>query len=193
MLLDAGKLYMAGGNVVSPAIYDVKTGRCLNTLDNEWQKGPRGSELFIAAGQVRVVDRMMYSPRDYIPSRYYAKYLVEASAGDVLIQGTESAMMRVELKGGDDGKPKVIWKDSRFVATSAVVLAKNAVIVAGSLNGQTSDDAPRPVLLALDIDSGKTLWSKPLPAPVENWGLAVDRDGRLILTLVDGRVLCYAK
>ena len=191
MLLNEGKLYMAGGNVVSPGIYDVGDGKCLNVLDDEWQKGPRGSEPFLADGKVRVVDRMLYSPRAYIPSRYYAKYLVEASAGDVLIQGTESAMMRVELTGGEDGKPKLIWKDSRFVETSAVVLAKNAVVVVGSLQGETAEAAPKPVLLALDIETGKTLWSEPLPVPAENWGLAINRDGQLIVTLTDGRVFCY--
>ncbi len=53
-------------------------GRCLNELTNEWQKSPRGSELFLAAGEVRVVDSMMYAPRAYIPSRYHAKYHVQA-------------------------------------------------------------------------------------------------------------------
>ena len=30
MLLTDGKLYIAGGNAVSPAIYDTKDGKCLN-------------------------------------------------------------------------------------------------------------------------------------------------------------------
>ena len=89
-------LYLAGGNVVSPAMYDVRTGKCLNSLTNEWQKAPRGSELFLVEGSVRAVDRMFYSPREYMPSRYFAKYLLQASSKDVLIQGTETAMMRVE-------------------------------------------------------------------------------------------------
>ena len=59
--------------------------------------------------------------------------------------------------------------------------------------GETPEAAPKPVLLALDIETGKTLWSKQLPVPAENWGLAIDRDGRLIVTLTDGRVVCYGK
>lgn len=190
LLLDKGKLYMAGGNVVSPGIYDAKTGRCLNTLKNEWQKAPRGSELFLAAGKIRVVDRMMYSPRDYIPSRYYAKYLLEASQGDVIIQGTNKAMMRVEPT--KEGKFKVIWRDDRFIETSAVVLTKNAVVVAGRIAGKNKGEM-RDVLMALNPKDGKPMWSNDLPARAESWGLAIDSQGRIIVTLVNGRVLCYAK
>ena len=191
LLHDGEKLYMAGGNVVSPAIYDPATGDCLNALENEWQRAPRGSELFLAGGKVRVVDKTMYSPRAYIPSRYYAKYLLEASSGKTVIQGTESAMMRLELSDDNEGKPKLIWKNSRFVETAAVVLAGNAVLVAGRLKGETKEAPPENVLTALDLTDGRPLWTEALPHQPASWGLAVDREGRLLVTLLDGRVLCF--
>jgi len=36
LLLHENRLYMAGGNVISPAVYDTRGGRCLNKLVDEW-------------------------------------------------------------------------------------------------------------------------------------------------------------
>ena len=43
----------------------------------------------------------------------------------------------------------------------------------------------------LAIRDGKTLWTQPLPSSLVPWGLAVDRDGRVIVTLEGGQVLCF--
>ncbi len=42
---------MAGGNVVSPAVYDPSDGRCLNTLDDEWAKARSGETCFSSMGR----------------------------------------------------------------------------------------------------------------------------------------------
>ena len=45
--------------------------------------------------------------------------------------------------------------------------------------------------VAIDLQSGKPLWTQPLPAAPVPWGLAIDRAGRVLVTLVDGRILCF--
>jgi len=203
LLLHDGIVHLAGGNVVSPAKYDVGTGKCLNTLtgkpdkslDDHWkmQRSSRGSELFLVEGQVAVAGDMLYAPRTPgPPSRYNAKYLLQATSGDVIIQGTDKTLLRVDPKGGEDGKSKVLWKDNTFARTAAVVLAANAVIVAGELPPTKKDGPLRPALAARDPETGKPLWAQALPAPPQGWGLAIDRDGRIILTLIDGRTVCFA-
>ncbi len=203
LLLHDGKLYMAGGNVVSPAVYDAANGTCLNRLTDEWQKAPRGSELFLVNDQVVVAGRMLYSPREYIPSRYYAKYLLQASAGDVIVQGTEQTMMRIAA-GSNTAKPKVLWQRPLFAETAAVVLGRNAVLAAGRTpvgeadadgNTESQTDASSTVSLvaALDPEDGRPLWVMKLPAAVEDWGLAVNRDGRVLVALLDGRVVCLQR
>ena len=203
MLLHNDIVHLAGGNVVSPAKFDTKTGKCLNrltqkpdkSLDDHWkmQRSNRGSELFLVEGQVAVAGDMLYSPRTPgPPSRYNAKYLLQATSGDVIIQGTDKTLLRVDPQGGEDGKPKVLWKDSTFARTAAVVLAANAVIVAGELPAEKMDGPLRPALVARDPANGKPLWAHALPAPPQKWGLAVDRDGRVVLTLIDGRTVCFA-
>lgn len=46
---------------------------------------------------------------------------------------------------------------------------------------------------ALSLETGKRLWQESLPASPVPWGMAVDRRGRVILTLVDGRVVCVGE
>ncbi|NIP86745.1 MAG: hypothetical protein GTO03_14770, partial [Planctomycetales bacterium] len=60
----------------------------------------------------------------------------------------------------------------------AIAVAANAVVIA---------DASQ--VAALELSSGKPLWKQRLPATPVPWGMAVDRAGRVILTLVDGQVV----
>ena len=46
-------------------------------------------------------------------------------------------------------------------------------------------------IVVLNLQDGKILWSQPVPSAPVPWGLAVDRDGRIVVTLEDGRVLCF--
>ena len=46
-------------------------------------------------------------------------------------------------------------------------------------------------IIAVDIDDGGVMWSHLLPAAPVEWGLAIDRQGRAIVTLADGRILCF--
>ena len=80
LLLHGDRIFMAGGNVVSPAVFDAKTGKCLNELsgespesiDTHWQKqrSSRGSELFLNGDTVQTGGRMLYSEKqDGIPCR----------------------------------------------------------------------------------------------------------------------------
>ena len=53
--------------------------------------------------------------------------------------------------------------------------------------------ANRSEIVALDLKDGRVLWSQPIPSAPVTWGLAVDRDGRVIVTLEDGKVLCFGQ
>ena len=64
----------------------------------------------------------------------------------------------------------------------AVAVTKNAVVFA---------DASQ--VTALELRSGKRLWSQTLPSAPVPWGMAVDGTGRVVLTLVDGQVLCIGR
>jgi outer membrane protein assembly factor BamB len=69
----------------------------------------------------------------------------------------------------------------------AFARAKNAVLYAGSVS-----QGP-PFVAAVDIKTGGRLWKRgvQLSAPPVRWGLAVDSEGRIIVTMKDGHVMCF--
>ena len=46
-------------------------------------------------------------------------------------------------------------------------------------------------VIALSLEDGRLLWKQPLPAAPVPWGLAVNREGKVIVTLEGGRIVCF--
>jgi len=146
MLLHGGRLYLAGGNAVSPAIYDAANGKCLNPPPADWMsRAPRGRELIIEKGQVKVRGQALYS---------------------------------------NDANPVF---DKSVQWGEAVIQTKNARL---SCRQRGTDAAPTWALVATGA-GGKELWSQPLPAEAVRWGIAVDSRGCVVVSLKDGRIVCY--
>lgn len=203
LLLHNDRLFMAGGNVVSPAIYDLSTGKCLNelkeasadSLDSHWQmqRSSRGSELFLSNGTVMTGGRMLYSAeQDGIPSRYNGNYALEASNRDFVIRGNGQSIERINPAEADP-KKKAVWRRKWFTTSDAIVVARNAVIVAGQMPDVTQDRKVVPAILALNLKDGNVLWSHRLPARAVAWGVAVNRDGNVLVSLGSGEVMCLTK
>ena len=207
LLVHNDRLYLAGGNVVSPAMYDLKTGKCLNKIENEWmdgpkkqkfpsgkglrgkmfQRSPRGRELFVVDGRVRVFDQLLYSPPKYGQSRYFGGNFLQAANKDVVIRGTIERLARVIPNKKVKGKPVGVWSKKGSFDPQALALCKNVVVVA-----ETSTTKP-PVsqLRAVDLKSGDTKWAHKLPARAVSWGVAVDGLGRIAVTLENGQVIGF--
>ena len=64
--------------------------------------------------------------------------------------------------------------------TVAVAVCKNAVVV-----------LRKSEIAAVDIEKGRSSWEHSFDGEAIPWGLAVDRDGRAIVCLKDGRILCF--
>ena len=68
MLLHGGKLYMAGGNAVSPAIYETSDGTCLNKgelLNIGESISLRGWELYLVGDKVAVGGQPFYRDPEF--------------------------------------------------------------------------------------------------------------------------------
>ena len=217
LLLHAGKLYLAGGNAVSPAVYDITDGRCLNSAEQLSEctaKGSRGRELFLIGDEVVACGRPYYANPAHVvyDSDVFNKLLVAPVKGglggkdrgrdrDILWMNNHELLCypRIEREllsacvadrseqgwfsynWGALDLPGVepVWSDA-FEGSVAVAIGRNAVVVATRSN-----------LHALDIDSGRILWTQPLPAAPVPWGLALDGGGRIVVTLEGGVVLCF--
>jgi len=213
LLLHDRKLYLAGGNAVSPAVYDTRDGRCLNDPNSVQRitqnnvllsQSPRGWELSLLADQVVAFGRPFYAHPQYEvydPSVFGRVFLTSISGRDIAWVSTQNKKQVLCFEGIDKGalrqrilnprdplvvdwaglgiKKKPMW--SYDCADSvAMALCSNAIVV-----------AERSKVVALNMEDGRLLWSHRIPSSPVEWGLAVDRDGCVIVVLEDGRILCF--
>ncbi len=192
LLLHKDRLYLAGGNVVSPAAYQLEDGQCLNTPEDQWDtKAPRGSELFVIDGNVVAFDQAMYAPKEYHPASYFASDFRQVDSADVVIRSTGGNIVRIDSATQGE-KPRSLWASDEFERVAAMALGENAVLVAGRLPSPDSSNQSRYSLAALAIEDGRTLWSRSLPTMPGSWTLALDSASRIVVALQDGRVWCFA-
>jgi len=206
-LLHDGKLYLAGGTSISPAIYNISDGKCLNDpkpLANCVSTSPRGWELFLLGDQVVACGKPFYAHPKYgvFDNSVFNKLLLSPSGErDIVWASSQNnkkvlcfnhidrkllnksfagprGRLNINLRQlGTDIKPLWGYDCKESVA---VAVCSNAVVV-----------ARKSEIVVLNLQDGKILWSQPVPSAPVLWGLAVDRDGRIIVTLEDGRVLCF--
>ena len=151
LLLDNGKLYLAGGSVLSPAAFDLTTGE----FSAAGQRGHRGRELQLVSAK---------NDRGEPQRRVVA-------VGQPLYSTPESPVF--------DRNSKLEWG-------SAVVAAKNARLLCRS-------DRDGWKLVAQNATGDTELWKQPLPSEPVRWAIAVDARSRIVVTLRDGKVLCFGR
>jgi outer membrane protein assembly factor BamB len=213
LLLSKGKLYLAGGNAVSPAIYDAPNGKCLNdpglvqtiTQNNVlMSQAPRGWELSLLADQVVACGKPFYAHPEYEvydDTVFNKVFLASGSGRDIVWTSSQdnskvmcfaqiNPMSLSKSMANPANRFNVDWrrlgiKDLPLWSCDckdsvALAVCSNAVVIAN-----------RSEIVALDLRDGQVLWSHPLASAPVTWGLAIDRDGRAIVSLRDGKVLCF--
>ncbi len=205
MILSGDKLYLPGGNAVSPAIYNTADGRCLNDPaalrvmnynNNPAAHGPRGNEAFLVGQDVVVAGEPLYYDLHwpFYDNDHYNKILWTTAGSRQIVWLNDTWLLACDASQRPalakwlqakrawnlaPKKPAALW-EVHTKPGRAVAVGRNAVVLA------TATD-----LIAYDSASGKTVWSKPLEKPPVAWGLAVNRDGAVIVTLEDGKVLGF--
>ena len=197
LLIDGDKLYLAGGNAVSPAVYALADGKCLNDpelLNTISSASPRGWELYKIGDQVRATGRPFYAdPRYTVYDNGVLHKTFVATSGDRDIAWISNKRVACYARGDGRNAERCLkeWGNSSLQdieplwqaecqPSLAVAICRNAVVVAKHAE-----------LVAFDLESGKPLWTQPLPAAPVPWGLAIDRAGRVLVTLADGQILCF--
>ena len=208
MISSGGNLYLAGGNAVSPAAYDIQSGKCLNDpapLAKCESTSPRGSELYLVGDRVIACGRPFYAHPD-VPVYDHTVFekLFHARAGEVDVVWLDTGKLMgfkpldrdalnrcvtdervpqhiIQAWGQFKVAEKPLWERG-CPGSLAVAVAKNAVVAATAKE-----------VAAISLQDGRDLWKQPLPASPVPWGMAVDRAGRVLLSLVDGRVLAVGK
>jgi hypothetical protein len=170
MLLHQGAVYMAAGNKPTVASYAVADGKFAAA------GAGRGKDLFVRRGQVRAAGYPLYwRPED---DQFLSPMELETPAGVFGVTTTTISLLAAQA----DPKAPPVWSDKPYQEIAAVAVAKNAVLVTGLDRDPKDPQKSTAGLTALSLE-GK-------PAA---WGLAMDRGGRMVVALVDGRVICFDK
>ncbi len=199
--IQGNELRFAGGGLYRVARYDLETGRCLNDPRHSVtsQFATAFYPFFPEYGQFLSCRREFDDGRTLL---YNAKYDASQHSDLVVLapasptdkpEKVERDRPRTDRPRSDrprrDGntekrRRKMVWgiKGQRY---NSLVTAPNAVLAA-------AQHGDRAVLAALDLATGKPIWEVELPAPAVKGGTAVDRRGRIIVSLENGQVECYA-
>lgn len=205
LLLNQDKLYLAGGNAVSPGVYAIQDGTCLNdpaALADCQSTSPRGWELFLMGQRVIACGKPFYAhPQIPVYDHTVTKKALHASNGQRDIVWLDKRQIRCYAPLDTEVLSQCVTNEEiprhitqawgEFKVADQPLWQQNvpsSVAIAVGPNGVVVADAKK--VTALALKDGEPLWQQALPAAPVPWGMAVDRKGRVILTLVDGRVLC---
>jgi outer membrane protein assembly factor BamB len=203
MLAFDGRLWLAGGNVVSPAAFDLQNGRCLNDPAQHIgrkqnnnvpaSESPRGCELHRIGSQVFVSGKPYYAHPQYpVYDWSVTNKTVYSCVGELELAWFNSTKLACYDRGQSAapeafarawGKPDVPDRTPRWTLATrggrALAVGENAAVVATETEVQ-----------AIGLSDGQLLWTHPLAAPPVPWGLALTRDGRVLVALENGEVIC---
>jgi outer membrane protein assembly factor BamB len=193
LLLHKKQLHLAGGNMVAVASYDLQNGKCLTDplAPPSHTQFRAGSDLFVVGDKVAVSGPPLYSPTgDY---RMVSEAILQTPAGDVIASlGPHNSTLALADPGAaDKPKPTPKWVKKPVSRIYGLAIARNAIVVVGSHDPAKVGGTPTASVQALSIEDGRTLWQHTLPALPASWGVAADRNGRTIVTLQDGKVMCF--
>jgi len=213
LLLHRGNLYMPTG--FGSAVYQVKDGAFVRAISGGRLR--RGADQFLTGGVVEAGAHPLYGPEQDL--RWASHYmLIARHEGRIvsqkkrvpavpggpqamaiccrLVDAYNESLLR-DTKENLAKKSKPFWEKNVFHKSYALALTENAVLVTGRYDapslGEKADlnEKLKYGIKALDIETGRLLWEHQLPGCPVRWGLCIDRRGRVIVTLRDGRVLCF--
>ncbi len=216
------QLWMNGGNVIPLANYRLSDGTYLGIgPGNGAPRGNRGQEIGLARGHILINGgRLLYSARENVvnPGTFHAMSSRHGSTPLLLCHGRiaptwdDDRIVFVDnlhgmpmccrlddieswlAKKNDRQRPRTAWVAHCMKGRMTVSLAmtRNAVIAVceSPITRRIRSDWH---VFALDPRNGDKLWEHRLSGPALPGGLCIDRDGRILVVLEDGRLECLAK
>ncbi len=175
-------LCMAGGNTAPVAIYDAASGSYVG-------KGGTvtGKDLFIVGDSIGSNGHPLYWRQE----DWHIIVGLELPLGDRRLSVVTDQMQLVDPAQLENEKPKPIWTAKPFDENHAVVLAPNAILVAGLHRDPDQVTQTNAGLVAIDPADGHVIWKQPLSADPVAFGIAIDRKGQILVGMQDGQVACF--
>ena len=182
LLLHNNAIHFAGGSRAAVAFYAVSDGSFRKT-----GRG-RGKDLYVFNKQVYASGFPLYWP---VEDSHYI-HLVRLPLSDGFIEVQVGKLVAAKPKLNAKGKAQPIWAAAPFREIASVIVTADVVLVTGASppnrRGQRITEAG---LCAVSLADGKILWRQTLPAAPVGWGIALDRHGRILVSMIDGSVACF--
>lgn len=220
LTIQGGRLWLAGGNVMGPSPYDLETGEYVGdkSVGTGAPRSNRGEELAVFENDWLLVGgRLRYSSMENVvsPASYYLalnnSLVKETGKGSVTPvwdgndfvylperEAPPRAFHAKELR--DDMKEKQYKKklEDKWTAdtlakglTTGLAMGADYVAVTYAVQAQRTLWYNHAVGL-IDRATGAMAAKQDLPSAARMNGMAIDRDGRLVVALEDGRLVCFA-
>ncbi len=189
LYLEKDELRFPAGSVYETARYDIKTGRCLN--EPTTQVGSK----YRTAYHAYYPDYGQFTPLDFeLPDGRVLSYQMQFDMN----RHVPLAMLgplrpgeqvprpgwRLAQKKGQKPPRETVWQRPAANKYNAFIAAPNLLVAAG--RGESG-----PFVEALNLRDGSVAWSHQLPSNPVRGGLAPEHGGRIIVSLSDGRILCF--
>jgi outer membrane protein assembly factor BamB len=186
LLLHDGALYMPAGNLAVIARYELADGK-FSRVSSSDRQNVIGKDLYVIDGQVRTTGYPLYWRQ--LDSHHLTLLRVAAEGGHLTVSNNLVGL--AEPRPNSSNQPVFIWSRPVFQEYAGVVFGANAVVVAGmDWTGEGPEARGTGGIAALDPKDGKVLWKQGLPGLPVMFGAAIDRNGRILVSLQDGRVVC---
>jgi len=216
-----GKLWMAGGNILSRAPYDLKTGEYLGAMPTDGApESNRGEEIGVFADDIIMQGgRLLYSAtKDIVnPGRFAlsmqggpefmiatgkstpvwdAALFVSAPLREASPEAYTSSALAANIKKSPGPNnpilPKPVWRTDVLRNSRVMALAlAGDSVVVTCRTPLERQLKPRWRLCLINREDGRILDNHELGAAVRPNGLAIDAEGRILVAMADGSVRCF--
>lgn len=195
--IDNGELQFLAGGVYETARYDLKTLYCLNEPKSQLtsQFHTAFYPLYPKYGKYVSLEHSMNDGSTICFDASYegsifSNLALQPKLPEGVTRVNKEASRWYYLRRGKDVKiPNDIWQDKsnrRF--TSFVVSEKQNRLLA---TGHPDEKPEESFLVLINIKDGKDLWKQPLTDVAVKGGTAIDHEGRIYVTLENGKLLCF--
>ena len=188
LFMENGNLCFLGGGVQEVAQFDPEDGKCLNTPLEKVSAGFRTAFYpyypeygnYVSLSHKMPDGTELVFDASYEGNKFNFLHALAPAAPDTPKLNKERARWNAR-RGGP--KRKVLWRDAQSRRFAGFIVGKKTLIAVGDVGQKKS-----PFITMIDLQTGQDLWKKPLSAQPIKGGLAIDNEGRILVSLVNGQV-----
>ena len=193
LFMENGNLCFLGGGVQEVAQFSPVDGKCLNTPLENVSSGFRTAFYpyypeygnYISLEHKTADGSELVFDASYEGNKFNYLHALAPLPSNVPKIAKERARWNAR-RGGP--QRKVLWRDAQSRRFAGFIVGKGRLLGVGD-----SGTNREPFVAIIDLKTGKDIWTEKLPAKPIKGGAAIDKSGRILVSLTDGRVVCFER